>query len=133
MTRSLLFWSGRGGSFKQPTIRWSERTTPPALAKEASQHLISGAATPPSPRRGLRSPRPFGNRPTNSFQPGAVLDIFREPYQHRFILWPYRRRDNHSVRFETAKFPRLKIRHDDNLAANQRLGRVSQRDAGENL
>src|SRR6266496_233027 len=46
-----------------PIVRWFERTTPSAPGKEASQHLISGAATPPSPRRGLALPETFGNTP----------------------------------------------------------------------
>src|SRR6266496_1347354 len=45
-----------------PIIRWFERTTPSAPIKEASLYLISGAATPPSPRRGLALPETFGNR-----------------------------------------------------------------------
>src|SRR5205823_3572513 len=44
----------RTGWFVQlPINRRVERTTPSAPAKEASRYLISGAATPPWPRRGL--------------------------------------------------------------------------------
>jgi len=41
---------------QRPIIRWFERTTPSAAAKEASRYLISGAATPPLPRRGIVPP-----------------------------------------------------------------------------
>jgi two-component system sensor histidine kinase CpxA len=39
-----------------PINRRIERTTPSAPAKEASRHLITGAATPPLPRRGMPVP-----------------------------------------------------------------------------
>src|SRR5262245_3391480 len=36
-----------------PINRWLERTAPSAPAKEASRNFLTGAATPPSPRRGI--------------------------------------------------------------------------------
>src|SRR5437867_1606488 len=47
----------RTGWFVQTTDnRWLEPTTPSARAKVASRNLLDRAATPPYPRRGIRSP-----------------------------------------------------------------------------
>src|SRR5881396_272083 len=40
---------------QQPINRWLERTTPSARVKVASRNFLGRAATPPLPRRGIRT------------------------------------------------------------------------------
>src|SRR5213593_4646106 len=55
--REASFERRRRGGAGQENYLWLERTTPSAPNKVPSGHFLDGAATPPFPRRGLRSPR----------------------------------------------------------------------------
>src|SRR5437667_9480046 len=55
--REATFERRRRGGAGQENYLWLERTTPSAPNKVPSGHFLDGAATPPFPRRRLRSPR----------------------------------------------------------------------------
>ena len=67
---------------------------------------------------------------SGSLQSGSDGNIFQESSQHRLAAF-HRCGDNHSVRFDSAEFARLKIGDDHHFAADQLFGRVCLGDAGD--
>jgi len=63
----------------------------------------------------------------------AVWNVFGKCSDNRPAFFTIRRRDDHSLRFQTTQLARLEVRDDHDFATDQFLRLVILRDAGEYL